>query len=96
MKLETKIIDESNQYVHFRFDSIKPEAEALPLKQKATETSQESVDTPTDTPRAPNQKITSDKEKEIKELLDEGVSQKEIADKLGVCSKTISRYKNRG
>lgn len=96
VKLETKKIDESNQYVHFRFDSIKPEAEALPLKQKATETSQESVDTPTDTPRAPNQKITSDKEKEIKELLDKGVSQKEIADKLGVCSKTISRYKNRG
>ena len=97
MKLVNKNIDEHNRYPHFKYVDIKKVTEALPLKPQAAPSSVEisTVQSPT-LPKhhTPNQKVTPEMEQQMKEMLDKGITQKEVADEFGVNERTVRRHVN--
>lgn len=88
---KVKILDDGTVYLHYKYDSIKPETEARPIKPKADT---ETAHSPSEAiKKYPNQKITFEMEKEIEQMLSHGKSVKAIAKAFKVSTKTIQRYK---
>lgn len=96
MKKEQLSIDEKNWNVHFKYDSIKFESEARPLKPK-TQSESDSAGSPTSSAApqksAPNQKVTPEMEQKIKDMLGKGMKSGVIARKLQLSRRTICRYR---
>ena len=88
---------DGNKYLHYQYDCVKPVTEALPLKPQAAPSSVETstVQSPT-LPKyhTPNQKVTPEMEQQMKELIDNGMTQKEVADEFGVNERTVRRHVN--
>lgn len=91
MKKVLATIDESNTYLHFVYDCIKPEKQARPLRPKAEDT--ETRGTKGKPKEAPNLKRSPKVKEKINRLIAEGKTNEEIAKKVGLCPKTISRHK---
>ena len=90
-------LDDSNKYLHFEFDSIKPEVQARPEKPKA-QPSVETFSVVAPIRKAPNQKVTPDVELIIMEGNTQGLSAKDIKKEvkkkthINISEKTISRH----
>lgn len=106
-KIVSEEIDDNNKNTYLQYVGIKPEAEARPMKPKvqATDTSTStapsvgtypitaSAPSVAATPKAaPNQKVTPEMEEEMKGMVSKGISYAEIAEKMHIKSKTVSRY----
>ena len=85
-------VDDNNKYLHYVYDSVKPEGHARPLKPKA-EVRGKSTEACFEKPSAPNQKVTPEMEQTIKDMLNSGMRPKAIGKKLGLSDKTIRRHK---
>lgn len=94
MKTVHDELDDSNMYLYYQFDSIKPEVQARPKKPKAEDTP--SSPTPTlKTPAPPNQKVTPEIGRKIENMLAKGIKVSKIASTLHLSEKTIRRYKKK-
>lgn len=90
-------LDDSNKYLYYQYDSIKPEVQARPEKPKVQTDGVSSTEASSEVSMAPNQKVTPEVARKIKEMLAKGMSVNKIASKLSLSGKTISRYwKNQG
>lgn len=90
---KAKNLDDGTPFLHYKYDSIKPEEEALPPKSK-----DQTVQAPSPSEavkKYPNQKITFEMEKEIEQMLSQGKSVKAIAKTFNVSLKTIRRHKKK-
>ena len=95
MKKVHEQLDDSNKYLYYKYDSIKPEVQARPEKPKAQTDGVSSTEASSEAPMAPNQKVTPEVARKIEEMLAIGMSANKIASKLRLSGKTISRYKKR-
>ena len=95
MKMEETQLNAKNKYVHFVHVGFKEEAEALPLKTKAKATAPvtPNVTAPAPQKTAPNQKVTSEMEQKMMDMLAKGMKPSSIAKKLHLSEKTVRRYK---
>lgn len=91
MKKVHEQLDGNNKYLHYVFDSIKPEVMARPEKPKAQVGSIASGDMVKCT--APNQKVTPEVLLKIKDMLRKGIKPAKIAKVVKLSEKTIRRYK---
>lgn len=78
-------------YLHFEYHDVMQEAEAAPLKQKTVQISSATPATGTSIQKAPNQKVTPEKENKIIDMLSKGMKQSTIANKLRLSTKTVHR-----
>lgn len=80
-------------YLHFEYHDVMQEAEAAPLKQKTVKISSATQTTGTSIQKqkAPNQKVTHEKEEKIIAMLSKGMKQSTIANKLHLSTKTVHR-----
>ena len=80
-------------YLHFEYHDVMQEAEAAPLKQKTIKISSATptTDDLIKKQKAPNQKITPEKEDKIIAMLSKGMKQSAIANKLRLSTKTVHR-----
>lgn len=80
-------------YLHFEYHDVMQEAEAAPLKQKTVKISSATQTTGTSIQKqkAPNQKVTHEKEEKIIAMLSNGMKQSTIANKLHLSTKTVHR-----
>lgn len=80
-------------YLHFEYHDVMQEAEAAPLKQKTVQISSATPATGTSIQKqkAPNQKVTPEKEEKIITMLSKGMKQSTIANKLRLSTKTVNR-----
>lgn len=89
IRSEKTKIDEENWYVHYVFDSIKNENEALPLKPKPEK--QEKVEEEGDTDK---NKYEMERNRIFSERwLDPMFTKQQIADELGVSTRTLQRWR---
>lgn len=91
-KTVEKPLDDRNKYLYYQYEGTKPEAEALPQKPKAQSAGDEEEEN-TSAKQAPNLKVTPKKEVQMREMLEQNISHKEIAKQLDVSTKTVGRYK---
>lgn len=76
---QVEFLDDGKKYLHYQFDCIKQEEEARPLKPKVPLNEATNVCSRiTDTPKAPNQKITPEIDQFIREEICQGKKPKEI------------------
>jgi hypothetical protein len=80
-------------YLHFEYHDVMQEAEAAPLKQKTIKISSATptTDDLIKKQKAPNQKVTHEKEEKIIAMLYKGMKQSAIANKLRLSTKTVHR-----
>ena len=80
-------------YLHFEYHDVMQEAEAASLKQKTIKISSATptTDDLIKKQKAPNQKITPEKEDKIIAMLSKGMKQSAIANKLRLSTKTVHR-----
>ena len=81
-------------YLHFEYFDMRPEDEVAPIKQKAVKIDNpapESASSVLSHKKAPNQKVTPDKEEKIMEMYSKGMRQNTIAKKLNISAKTVHR-----
>lgn len=108
-KIISESIDENNKNTYLQYVDIKPEAEALPMKPKVQATGTSTSTAPSvgtypitasapsviATPKAaPNQKVTPELEKRMKEMVARGMKPGKIAKRMKLSEKTIRRYIN--
>ena len=95
MKMEKTQLDAKNKYVRFVHVDIKEESEALSPKTKAKATAPvtPNVTSPAPQKTAPNQKVTSEMEQKMMDMLAKGMKPSSIAKKLHLSEKTVRRYK---
>ena len=95
MKMENKQLDPENSYLRFVHVDIKEEAEALPLKTKPKPTAPvtPNVTAPAPQKTAPNQKVTSEMEQKMMDMLAKGVKTSVIAKKVNLSPRQVRRYK---
>ena len=88
-KCVTNKLDEKNWYLHFGYVDVKPEAEALPTKTKASK----STSTGEKYKKKGNQKLDEADIELIKQLHSEGLNPKQIAVRLNykVCEQQVRR-----
>ena len=88
-------IDSNNKYLHYKFNSTKPESEALPKRPKSQQESKGDSPSPR---KASNQKITPECERIILDDYKKSMKPEEIRSdllkraKISVSNKTIRRY----
>lgn len=92
MKKVHEQLDDSNKYLYYKYDSIKPEVQARPERPKAVGSPSTSTSALT-SPTPPNQKVTLEIGNKIEEMLLQSTKPKVIAKKLRLSEKTIRRYK---
>lgn len=95
MKKVHEQLDDSNKYLYYQYESIKPEVQARPEKPKAQTDGVCSTEASSEAPMAPNQKVTTEVECKIHGMLQQGMKPKIIAKKIGLSEKTIRRYKKK-
>lgn len=81
-------------YLHFEYFDMRPEDEVAPIKQKAVKIDNpapESASSVLSHKKAPNQKVTPDKEEKIMAMYSKGMKQNTIAKKLNISAKTVYR-----
>ncbi len=81
-------------YLHFEYFDMRPEDEVAPIKQKAVKTDNPapvSASSVLSHKKAPNQKVTPDKEEKIMAMYSKGMRQNTIAKKLNISAKTVHR-----
>lgn len=90
-------------YLHFEYFDMRPEDEVAPIKQKAVKIDNpapESASSVLSHKKAPNQKVTPDKEEKIMAMYSKGMRQNTIAKKLNISARTVhrtlTRLKNEG
>ena len=95
MKKEKTQLDPKNSYLHFVYVDIKEEAKALPLKPKAQATAPVTPNATSPAPQktAPNQKVTSEMEQKMMDMLAKGVKTSVIAKKVNLSPRQVRRYK---
>lgn len=78
-------------YLHFEYHDVMQKDEAAPLEQKTVKISDVTPATGTSIQKAPNQKVTYEKEEKIIAMLSKGMKQSAIANKLRLSTKTVNR-----
>ena len=81
-------------YLHFEYFDMRPEDEVAPIKQKAVKIDNpapESASSVLSHKKAPNQKVTPDKEEKIMAMYSKGMRQNTIAKKLNISARTVHR-----
>ncbi len=106
-KIVSEEIDDNNKNTYLQYVGIKPEAEARPMKPKVQATGTSTSTAPSvgtypitasapsviATPKAaPNQKVTPEMEKRMKEMVEKGMKASKIAKKTKLSEKTVRRY----
>ena len=106
-KIISEPIDDNNKNTYLQYVGIKPEAEARPMKPKVQATGTSTSTAPSvgtypitasapsviATPKAaPNQKVTPEMEKRMKEMVEKGMKASKIAKKTKLSEKTVRRY----
>ena len=83
----------STPYLHFEYHDVMQEAEAVPLKQKTIKISSATPETGDfiKKQKAPNQKVTPEKEEKIIAMFSKGMKQSTMASKLHLSTKTVHR-----
>lgn len=83
----------STPYLHFEYFREMKEDEATPLKQKTVSISSvtPASEILVQKPKAPNQKVTPEKEEKIIAMYNKGMKQSTIANKLRLSTKTVHR-----
>jgi hypothetical protein len=95
MKMEKTQLDAKNKNVRFVYVDIKEESEAISpkLKPQATAPVTPNATSPAPQKTAPNQKVTSEMEQKMMDMLAKGVKTSVIAKKVNLSPRQVRRYK---